>query len=209
MTTTDSNGIVYLQDTDDISPFHTLINVLQAGTSNALNSKIRIARVANVTERLAVATAMGASASNPVYTHRLDATQGYELEVTVNATKWRTILSIDDTGWLPLTALQTGYTAPSGGAAMVARRIGNRVQFRDVQRNNAGVIAAGTTSIGTLPAGMAPPEGFYGYAPGWVSGTTGTSPVVEVIVSGAGVVSINVPGNTTGVRMHGITFLTD
>jgi hypothetical protein len=36
MTTTDSNGIVFLEDTDPISPFHTLMNVLQQGTSDAI-----------------------------------------------------------------------------------------------------------------------------------------------------------------------------
>jgi len=88
MTTTDANGIVYLQDTDDISPFHTLINVLQAGTSNALNARIRIARVANVTERNALATTLGASPTNPIYTHRIDALAGYELERTINGSTW-------------------------------------------------------------------------------------------------------------------------
>jgi len=69
MTTTDANGIVYLQDTDDISPFHTLINVLQAGTSNALDAKTRITRVANAAERNALT---GASPTNPIYVHRVD-----------------------------------------------------------------------------------------------------------------------------------------
>jgi len=38
MTTTNSSGIVFLEETDPISPFHTLINLLQTGTSNALNN---------------------------------------------------------------------------------------------------------------------------------------------------------------------------
>jgi len=38
MTTTDSNGIVFLETTDNISPFHTLINTLQTGTSTAITS---------------------------------------------------------------------------------------------------------------------------------------------------------------------------
>lgn len=36
MTTTDANGIVFLEETDPISPFHTLINVLQTATSQAI-----------------------------------------------------------------------------------------------------------------------------------------------------------------------------
>lgn len=38
MTTTDGNGIVFLEETDSISPFHTLINGLQQGTSDAIGS---------------------------------------------------------------------------------------------------------------------------------------------------------------------------
>jgi len=91
MTTTDANGIVYLQDTDDISPFHTLINVLQSATSNALNAKIRIARVANITERNALAVSLGASPTNPLYTHRTDAPAGAQLEYTTNGTTWTTL----------------------------------------------------------------------------------------------------------------------
>lgn len=37
MTTTNANGIVFLEETDPISPFHTLINTLQQGTSNAIS----------------------------------------------------------------------------------------------------------------------------------------------------------------------------
>lgn len=37
MTTTNSRGIVFLEESDPISPFHTLINVLQQGTSDAIN----------------------------------------------------------------------------------------------------------------------------------------------------------------------------
>lgn len=40
MTTTDSRGIVFLEASDDITPFHTLINVLQTGTSNAIAGKV-------------------------------------------------------------------------------------------------------------------------------------------------------------------------
>lgn len=39
MTTTNANGIVFLEETDPISPFHTLMNVLQQGTSDALDEK--------------------------------------------------------------------------------------------------------------------------------------------------------------------------
>lgn len=38
MTTTDSRGIVYLEDTDLISPLHTTLNTLQSGTSAAIGA---------------------------------------------------------------------------------------------------------------------------------------------------------------------------
>lgn len=38
MTTTDANGIVFLEETDPISPFHTLMNTLQQGTSDAIDA---------------------------------------------------------------------------------------------------------------------------------------------------------------------------
>jgi len=37
MTTTDANGIIFLEETDAISPFHTLINGLQTATSTAIS----------------------------------------------------------------------------------------------------------------------------------------------------------------------------
>lgn len=38
MTTTDSNGIIFLEETDPISPFHTLMNTMQQGTSDAITN---------------------------------------------------------------------------------------------------------------------------------------------------------------------------
>ena len=106
MTTTDANGIVYLQDTDDISPFHTLINVLQAATSNALDAKIRIARVANEAARNALT---GMSVSTPIYADQAD-----------NGVLYRN----NGTGWLRVAAafsphlrLRAATTVARGAAA--------------------------------------------------------------------------------------------
>lgn len=38
MTTSNANGIIFLEETDPISPFHTLMNVLQQGTSDAIDA---------------------------------------------------------------------------------------------------------------------------------------------------------------------------
>jgi len=160
MTTTDANGIVYLQDTDDISPFHTLINVLQSGTSNALNTRIRIARVANVTERNALAVTLGASPTNPVYTHRSDATLGSELEVTIDALTWKIIQASDATNIaLPLSP---GWVSDTGCANMTYRRTGNIVEISSgflVRTGSGKAVNPGIPeTIATVPAGFRPPS---------------------------------------------------
>ena len=68
MTTTDANGIVFLEDTDDISPFHTLINGLQTATSTAVEKAGRgpLYAVDN-TARDALLTQHGASSTNPLW----------------------------------------------------------------------------------------------------------------------------------------------
>lgn len=38
MTTSDANGIIFLEETDPIAPFHTLMNTLQQGTSDAITA---------------------------------------------------------------------------------------------------------------------------------------------------------------------------
>lgn len=38
MATTDSNGVVFYEDTDPVSPLHTLLNLGQQGTANALQA---------------------------------------------------------------------------------------------------------------------------------------------------------------------------
>lgn len=113
-----------------------------------------------------------------------------------------------DTGWIAITPA-TGWQTPAGGSAMQVRRKYGRIQWRGVQRNNTGVIAAGTHTIGTLPPGMIPPGAHYQLVPGWVSGGTGPSPSVEIVVAGTGTIQAIVPGNTTGIRMHSVTYLGD
>lgn len=124
---------------------------------------------------------------------------------------WRVIG--EDTGWLGLTAIAPQWNNPAGALAMRARRIGNRVQLRGVQRINAnvngGVIPGGSHAIGSVPTGMAPSAGYYGFVPCWINGGTGPSPVAEVTITSSGALSVVVPGVTTGLRMHSVTYLTD
>ena len=108
---------------------------------------------------------------------------------------------IADTGWLALTSLATGWTAPAGGSAWRVRRVGDQAWLDAYQRNNAGVIAAGSYTVGSLPASVGAPSGTaYHTAEGVVSG--GTSGLAVVSISPAGVVGVQVWGNTTGVRCH-------
>jgi hypothetical protein len=69
MTTTDATtGIVFLEETDPITPFHTLINGLQTATSNSLKSTRKgYLYAANNTDRDAYLTTYGSSATAPLW----------------------------------------------------------------------------------------------------------------------------------------------
>lgn len=112
----------------------------------------------------------------------------------------------DDTGWVGLTSIDAAWDAPSGGSACQLRQIGNQVRFRGLQRNDSGVIAAGTYNIGTIPTGMRPPVASWWWVPGWVSGGTNLQVLVQVATSG--VVTEIVPGNTTGIYMSPVSYWT-
>jgi len=76
------------------------------------------------------------------------------------------------------------------------------------QQPNTGTIGIGTTTgLGTLPAGMFPPAAYSGWAVGWISGTTDVP--AEVNITAAGVVSVTNTSVLTGIKFHGISFLTD
>lgn len=84
----DNEGIMYLEDTDSISPLNATINALQAGTSDTLDSNIRIWRVANVSERNALATSHTPSADKPLAVWRKDSPLENKIEVTEDGTTW-------------------------------------------------------------------------------------------------------------------------
>ena len=114
MTTTDSNGIMFLQTSDIISPFQTLMNSLQSATSTAVAKATRgPLYAANTTARNALLTKYGSSASNPLWVN----TAGV-LEVH-NGTSWTTYI-------------------PAGGAARADTPLGH------VTRSAAQSIPNGT-----------------------------------------------------------------
>lgn len=119
MATTDSNGIVFLEETDPISPFHTTINTLQQGTSDALsgikdgsNDILVIHQVADTSERAALAVAYGPTASKPLYVNRANAGAGKEMEYTTDGSTWRTVAATPN--WKAYTPSWTNLTVGNG-----------------------------------------------------------------------------------------------
>ena len=97
MTTTDSNGIVFLEESDIISPFHTLVNVLQQGTSDAIDdvttvidSKITILHRDTIAERDALTAST--STDNPLFVYVKETGLLY---VGDDATNWKALPTSD------------------------------------------------------------------------------------------------------------------
>ena len=117
------------------SPTTTAATPIQEHWNNlgkSLNGRV-VVPVASVTARAALVSALTAegytiSASNPLYTHRADATVGSELEVTVNGTSWRTVPSTDP--WITHAATLSGFGVGSGTASTIWRREGDLVRLR-------------------------------------------------------------------------------
>lgn len=200
MATTDSNGIVFLEETDPISPFHTTINTLQQGTSDAIGSfgsgsegSFVIHYVADTTARSALATTYGPTASKPLYVHRGNAATGLELEVTENGTTWYTHAIALGSG--PVVAqfspgkINTGVTLTTLSipslpvATTCVIRVNGQGGFDTVDRQCGFDI---TTSAGTLtqPAGTVvhAPNGKWTtlYAGGTLTLSANTSATVTI-----------------------------
>lgn len=154
MATTDSNGIVFLEETDPISPFHTTMNVLQQGTSDALsgirdgsNDILVVHQVADTSERSSLAAAYGPTASKPLYVDRQDAPAGQKLERTEDGSTWAAVGAPTDTGWVNLT-LDAGTTVVDGLTPRI-RKINGIVYL-------SGRVTQGGSTIATIPAGYRP-----------------------------------------------------
>ena len=78
MTTTDSNGLIQYQTTDNVVPLQTAFNGLSSSVSTALNSTVRTFKVANDTERNALATTRVPSATNPLVVFNSASGKGYQ-----------------------------------------------------------------------------------------------------------------------------------
>lgn len=84
MGTTDANGI-YMYDDTDGAPIPSVLNVGQQSVSDAIEGLGTYHVVANTAERDALSLAYGPSASDPLYVHRRDAPNGFELECNKGA----------------------------------------------------------------------------------------------------------------------------
>lgn len=120
MATTDSNGILFYEETDAVSPLHTLLNGGQQSVSDAFTAfsngsggEIVIHYVANTAARATLATAYSPTASKPLFVYRGDATAGFEVEVTENGTGWSNL------GGGSIRAVLTRTTALSIAAAVI------------------------------------------------------------------------------------------
>jgi hypothetical protein len=105
MGTIDANGIYFYEETDAVSPLHTLLNTGQQSVSDAFDGTTRIYPVSNTTTRNALATGFTPSTTDPLLVYRADAKQ---------------IESNDGTGWIPQNARAFMTNARTASYAMGA-----------------------------------------------------------------------------------------
>ena len=72
MATTDSKGLVLLQQTDNLTPLEGTINTVTSSVSAALNANTRIFQVANQAARDTLANSRTPTANNPLFVWRQD-----------------------------------------------------------------------------------------------------------------------------------------
>lgn len=113
MATTDSNGILFYEVTDALSPLQVLLNAGQQSVSDALGATARIFPVANVAARTALAASSSPSPATPLFVFRADAPSGSQLEYTTDGTTWVTL----GAGALPHVRLGNPSTQSRPGGA--------------------------------------------------------------------------------------------
>ena len=185
MATTDSNGVLFYQDTDNYTPIQTALNLAQSNLSNLLGGKPRFERVANTTARNALVSSVGAgniSKAHPLLVWRADAADGLQLEYTTNGSTWRTIAdkeyydaqaAAQDTGWQSVT-LSAGFTGT------VSYRV--RQGWVQVYGDVSGTIS-GDSILAVLPAQARPTGGVLPFAT-YFYGGPGSNPVYADGASG-------------------------
>jgi hypothetical protein len=117
MGTTDNNGIYFYEETDSVSPLHTLLNVAQQSVSDALDDTARIFPAANAAARAALLVSRGSSSTNPLLVRQVDTGEYWEH----NGTAWRVIAgSVLVSGSGALAANTTETVVPGCTLSLVA-----------------------------------------------------------------------------------------
>jgi hypothetical protein len=215
MGTIDDNGIYFYEDTDAVSPLHTLLNVGQQSISDAFDATARIFPVANVAARTALATAYSPTTSKPLYVHRADAGAAKELEYSTNGSTWTTV--------------PAGYTAPITFAAYLGsetpgalgpnrqpiggstytqpptyQKVNNRVYLGGIVMNTASVALDAT--VAWLPVGFRPhPTADTNGRRRFIAPMSGTG-VGTIDISGDGKIHGAGTGPGDNVSLDGISF---
>ena len=173
MTTTDSNGLIQYQTTDNVVPLQTAFNGLSSSVSTALNSTVRTFKVASDTERNALATTRVPSASNPLVVFNSASGKGYH-EINTGSGWSRLIPAPEfrDTGWVDVPCVASNSTVQ-------ARRVGERVSLRGDLYNSGSAPIGGnsiTGVLGTLPELFRAPKSQWTLCNSWVAGLPTASP---------------------------------
>lgn len=144
MATTDSNGIIFLEDTDNIAPFHTLINMLQTGTSGAFTNLANVAGAVRTTFTPTITGPTINYGTGAVRTGRYRKT-GREVVGTVTLVFGTGMTVTGDQDWFfPLPVSPVGGTALVIGSAWMATAVGT---------NYIGAVSTSGTSAVIRPHG--------------------------------------------------------
>lgn len=142
MTTTDSNGLIQYQTTDNVVPLQTAFNGLSSSVSTALNATVRTFKVANDTERNALATSRPPTASNPLVVFNSASGKGCH-EINTGS-GWSRLIP-NNTEWISI------YTT-SGLTMVQAKASGTTLWVRAIVDGASN----GWTCPNKLPVGMRP-----------------------------------------------------
>jgi hypothetical protein len=187
MGTTDANGILFMEETDSISPFQTLINAHMQSVTDALDATPRIFPVANEAARTAALAAHGASASLPLFVYRIDL-ESIEMTKGGGTPIWRTVAG--GTSY-PITVSGSSMAGDGGNPPRVVRN-GNQI-YLDGRVNQVGTIsytAFAFSTLGSIPVSLAPPQ-----SRDFIVSSKGTTATVRVSNTGAIQFSVSYSGS--------------
>lgn len=142
MATVDSNGIIRVEDSDNVSPLHPVLNSIASSVSARFDDDVQFHRVDNLTQRNALVGSPLPSNDNPLFVWRKNAGAGRQFEYSVNGTDWYSFVTSEDPqvrkGSEVLPWYRTGHLGPYVEGAVV-----------DLQRAGMNVSLTATASPGT------------------------------------------------------------